>query len=440
MRDDFNVTSFSNNDGPNDWDGDWIENDPVSGGGGPSSGNVRVRYGYLKLDDYPDTGGEPSAARQVDLTDAEVATLTFDFRTTSGVDPSDAVAVEVSSDGGANWAILETIDGITGSTFGSRSYDISAHISSETQIRFRVSNKYGGRSEYFKVDWVQIDSECDGPDPEELTLDVTKSGTGTGTVTSAPAGITCGGDCSEAYVSGTGVVLTPTPDAGSMFVGWSGSDADCNDGSVTMTMNLTCDAQFDVETFTLNVTKSGSGTGTVGSAPAGISCGGDCSEVYASGTGVVLTPTPDVGSVFVGWSGSDADCNDGSVTMTMNLTCDAQFDEEPPGAECPCLLTGDWFDAGGGGPFINITWAAFEDGSIPATSCFDLGPSNVFLGGAGGTFAAATPDLSMPPPLAGSGPGCAVLGPGDAMVFYKAVTDPAELMACADLLRTAGCP
>ena len=35
------------------------------------------------------------------------------------------------------------------------------------------------------------------------TLTVLKSGTGSGTVTSSPAGINCGSDCSEAYNPGT---------------------------------------------------------------------------------------------------------------------------------------------------------------------------------------------------------------------------------------------
>ena len=35
--------------------------------------------------------------------------------------------------------------------------------------------------------------------PSSATLTVTKAGAGTGTVTSSPAGINCGTDCSNAY-------------------------------------------------------------------------------------------------------------------------------------------------------------------------------------------------------------------------------------------------
>lgn len=66
---------------------------------------------------------------------------------------------------------------------------------------------------------------------------------GNGTVTSNPAGITCGADCSEPYPLGTVVALTATPAAGYNFSAWSG-DADCTDGSVTMTAARGCTATF----------------------------------------------------------------------------------------------------------------------------------------------------------------------------------------------------
>jgi hypothetical protein len=76
------------------------------------------------------------------------------------------------------------------------------------------------------------------------SLTVTKSGAGSGTVTSIPAGINCGGACSKSFVSGTGVTLTTAPAAGSFFAGWSG-DPDCADGLVTMNATKTCNARFD---------------------------------------------------------------------------------------------------------------------------------------------------------------------------------------------------
>ena len=56
-------------------------------------------------------------------------------------------------------------------------------------------------------------------------LTVTKDGTGTGTVSSDPPGIDCGTICSALFPEGSLVTLSATPDAGSVFTGWTG---DCS--------------------------------------------------------------------------------------------------------------------------------------------------------------------------------------------------------------------
>jgi hypothetical protein len=55
------------------------------------------------------------------------------------------------------------------------------------------------------------------------TVTVALAGTGAGRVTSSPAGIDCGTDCSELYPPGTNVILTAAAAIGSDFVGWSGA-------------------------------------------------------------------------------------------------------------------------------------------------------------------------------------------------------------------------
>jgi hypothetical protein len=66
---------------------------------------------------------------------------------------------------------------------------------------------------------------------------------GGGSVTSAPAGINCGSDCSETYPLGTRVTLNPLPTAGQRFYAWSG-DADCSDGVLTLSAARACTAVF----------------------------------------------------------------------------------------------------------------------------------------------------------------------------------------------------
>jgi hypothetical protein len=54
-------------------------------------------------------------------------------------------------------------------------------------------------------------------------LTVTRTGGGTGTVTSSPPGINCGGTCSGLFSRDATVTLTATPDAPAVFAGWSGA-------------------------------------------------------------------------------------------------------------------------------------------------------------------------------------------------------------------------
>lgn len=71
--------------------------------------------------------------------------------------------------------------------------------------------------------------------PTMRTLTVVKSGGGSGTVTSDPAGIDCGSDCSASFANGTSVTLTATPAPGSTFAGWD--SAGCS-GTGTCTVSM----------------------------------------------------------------------------------------------------------------------------------------------------------------------------------------------------------
>jgi endoglucanase len=84
-----------------------------------------------------------------------------------------------------------------------------------------------------------------------FALSVTKAGTGTGTITSAPAGINCGSTCSANYSSGTSVTLTAAAASGSTFGGWSGA---CT-GTGTCTLSMTA-----VRAVTATFNTSGTGT------------------------------------------------------------------------------------------------------------------------------------------------------------------------------------
>jgi len=75
-----------------------------------------------------------------------------------------------------------------------------------------------------------------GDSEVRFTLSVGLSGNGHGIVISNPDGILCGSDCSEMYNPNTIVTLTATPDADSIFSGWSG---DCSGtGSCIVQLNF----------------------------------------------------------------------------------------------------------------------------------------------------------------------------------------------------------
>lgn len=61
--------------------------------------------------------------------------------------------------------------------------------------------------------------------PTTHVLTVAKQGAGNGTVVSVPGGISCGSACSASFSTGSTVILTATPAAGSSFAGWGGACA-----------------------------------------------------------------------------------------------------------------------------------------------------------------------------------------------------------------------
>ena len=78
-------------------------------------------------------------------------------------------------------------------------------------------------------------------------LDITLDGAGAGTVSSEPAGITCGTACSAAFEENTAVTLTATANAGSAFANWGGACAAETSSVCTITMDA---AQTVSATFT----------------------------------------------------------------------------------------------------------------------------------------------------------------------------------------------
>jgi parallel beta-helix repeat protein len=142
--------------------------------------------------------------------------------------------------------------------------------------------------------------------------------TGSGTVSSSPAGISCGSTCAHSYDQNTVVTLSAAPASGYSFSGWSGAGCSgTNTCVVTMSAARTVAATFaaiPASSYALTTTVTGTGQGTLTSNPSGINCPTTCSSTVASGTSVTLTAASGSTSTFSGWSGACAAT--GTVTAT----------------------------------------------------------------------------------------------------------------------------
>ena len=161
--------------------------------------------------------------------------------------------------------------------------------------------------------------------PQQLTVAVT----GSGTVSSSPAGISCPTTCSASYPQNTQVTLTETPAAGFTFAGWSGACNGTAACAVTMSAATAVTATF-AQTSMPQIVVTLSGSGTVTSSPAGINCPSTCSAPFAQNAVVTLTETPAAGSTFTGWGGACATtATTCTVTVAAATAVTASFSQPP---------------------------------------------------------------------------------------------------------------
>ena len=102
---------------------------------------------------------------------------------------------------GGSWLNVSPTDGALDSDFEQITFTTSSLSNGLHTIEVKASNSKGRSSTW--VDQVTVNSS--------YQLTVSKAGAGSGSVTSSPAGINCGSDCSENYTSNTSVILTATP-------------------------------------------------------------------------------------------------------------------------------------------------------------------------------------------------------------------------------------
>jgi uncharacterized repeat protein (TIGR01451 family) len=156
--DQFGTTSYTNSDNPSaDWSTTpWTE---TNDDGSPSTGWILVSGGMLQFHDDTSSGNGSATywvEREVNLTAATAATLTFGYDEEGVLEPEDQVTVSVF-DGSIWHDVLTQSDDFGGwLTFGPQ--DISTYANASSRVRFQVTG-YGGTSgpaEDFRVDDVAV--------------------------------------------------------------------------------------------------------------------------------------------------------------------------------------------------------------------------------------------------------------------------------------------
>jgi hypothetical protein len=152
------------------------------------------------------------------------------------------------------------------------------------------------------------------------------SGSGSGRIRSAPQGVDCvfnagapSGSCTQAFSSGTQVVLTAAPAESSILQGWSGGCSGTHDCGMTLVSDTSVSVAFMLRVYSIHTSVDPVGSGTVHMIS---------SDEFRHGSTITLTATAAAGWEFAAWTEQDAIAStDSSWTfiLTAERTVAATF-------------------------------------------------------------------------------------------------------------------
>ncbi len=144
---------------------------------------------------------------------------------------------------GATFTQQQRLTAASGTETGYGAFGAGVAVSSDGSIALiggPYDNNGGSKTPGVGAAWVFAAPTTAAPH----TVTVTEGGTGSGVVTSSPAGISCPGSCAHSYPNSTIVSLSATPAAGSAFAGWSGACLGTGACTVTLSADRVVTATF----------------------------------------------------------------------------------------------------------------------------------------------------------------------------------------------------
>jgi uncharacterized delta-60 repeat protein len=177
-----------------------------------------------------------------------VGSNSYESASAAALQPDGKIFVTGRTGSGSDFALIRyNSDGSLDPTFGTNgkvttsigvSEDYAEAIALKPDGKVIVAGESDGVSTDYNFALVRYSSN------QTHALSVTIAGNGE--VTSAPAGISCGGDCFESYTSGTSVTLTAMPGSNAAFTGWSGACSGNGACIVTITAARSVTANFAI--------------------------------------------------------------------------------------------------------------------------------------------------------------------------------------------------
>lgn len=250
--DNFNTTSYSNNNGSANFATNWVETNETTS---PTAGRIQINSNQLRFQNLDSR----YITRTLDLTGATSATLTLSYNRTNG---NETILVQLF-----NGTSFNTVATLAGS--GSINYNLAANeISSSSAIRFITGSGNWGSSETVFIDDVLFTASF----APAISIDdvAVNENAGTASFTATHIGIPTGGPFTVNYQTVDG-----TATAGSDYTAIVGGTLSFN-GTVgdteTIVVSLTDDTLFEsAETFTIQLTGTSdvsvditdTGTGTI---------------------------------------------------------------------------------------------------------------------------------------------------------------------------------